>query len=292
MHKRLASDLTSLAHSILTMKNKNDVFALKEKAHEVYEKLSLLAYVEEYINTTPQALETKEELIAKIEKAEIKETQQTEQKKDSTLLALTPTSTLLDTPETIKDEAVVIGELDEDEEQMGDFANDVANDVIKNIEKEDIITKVEEITEQPFEELENTIFGKNEAEEFTEASFIEQTKNSIEDIKTPTLEDELKDTISVDVTADLFTKVEPKKSLNDRLNNIIQIGLNDRIAFVKHLFNGDSGDFNRVVSQLNTFSNEEEAKQFISKTVKPDYNWSDKEEYETRFLEIVTRKFI
>lgn len=292
MHKRLASDLTSLAHSILTMKNKNDVFALKEKAHEVYEKLSLLAYVEEYINTTPQALETKEELIAKIEKAEIKETQQTEQKKDSTLLALTPTSTLLDTPETIKDEAVVIGELDEDEEQMGDFANDVANDVIKNIEKEDIITKVEEITEQPFEELENTIFGKNEAEEFTEASFIEQTKNSIEDIKTPTLEDELKDTISVDVTADLFTKVEPKKSLNDRLNNIIQIGLNDRIAFVKHLFNGDSGDFNRVVSQLNTFSNEEEAKQFISKTVKPDYNWSDKEEYETRFLEIVARKFI
>lgn len=292
MHKRLASDLTSLAHSILTMKNKNDVFALKEKAHEVYEKLSLLAYIEEYINTTPQALETKEELIAKIEKAEIKETQQTEQKKDSTLLALTPTSTLLDTPETIKDEAVVIGELDEDEEQMGDFANDVANDVIKNIEKEDIITKVEEITEQPFEELENTIFGKNEAEEFTEASFIEQTKNSIEDIKTPTLEDELKDTISVDVTADLFTKVEPKKSLNDRLNNIIQIGLNDRIAFVKHLFNGDSGDFNRVVSQLNTFSNEEEAKQFISKTVKPDYNWSDKEEYETRFLEIVARKFI
>lgn len=292
MHKRLASDLTSLAHSILTMKNKNDVFALKEKAHEVYEKLSLLAYVEEYINTTPQALETKEELIAKIEKAEIKETQQTEQKKDSTLLALTPTSTLLDTPETIKDEAVVIGELDEDEKQMGDFANDVANDVIKNIEKEDIITKVEEITEQPFEELENTIFGKNEAEEFTEASFIEQTKNSIEDIKTPTLEDELKDTISVDVTADLFTKVEPKKSLNDRLNNIIQIGLNDRIAFVKHLFNGDSGDFNRVVSQLNTFSNEEEAKQFISKTVKPDYNWSDKEEYETRFLEIVARKFI
>ena len=36
MHKKLAADLTSLAHSILQMKNKEDVFALKIKAHEVY----------------------------------------------------------------------------------------------------------------------------------------------------------------------------------------------------------------------------------------------------------------
>ena len=41
MHKKLAADLTSLAHSILQMKNKEDVFALKTKAHEVYEKLDI-----------------------------------------------------------------------------------------------------------------------------------------------------------------------------------------------------------------------------------------------------------
>ena len=69
MHKKLASDLTSLAHSILQMKNKDDVFALQQKAHELYEKLSVLAYIEEYINTTPNATETKEELIAKVESA-------------------------------------------------------------------------------------------------------------------------------------------------------------------------------------------------------------------------------
>ena len=49
MHKKLAADLTSLAHSILQMKNKEDVFALKAKAHEAYEKLAVLAFVEEYI---------------------------------------------------------------------------------------------------------------------------------------------------------------------------------------------------------------------------------------------------
>ena len=69
MHKKLAADLTSLAHSILQMKNKEDVFALKTKAHEVYEKLAVLAYVEEYINNTPNSEYTKDELVELVNKA-------------------------------------------------------------------------------------------------------------------------------------------------------------------------------------------------------------------------------
>ena len=99
-----------------------------------------------------------------------------------------------------------------------------------------------------------------------------------------------KDTISVDVMADLFEKAD-SKSLNDRLQNTIQIGLNDRIAFVKHLFDDNQNDFNRVVSQLNTFKTEKEARRFINKMVKPDYDWSDKEAYETRLFEIIERRF-
>jgi hypothetical protein len=66
MHKKLESDLMSLAHSILKMKNKKDVFALKQKSKEIYEKLSMLAFVEEYVNTTPNLKESKEELIEKV----------------------------------------------------------------------------------------------------------------------------------------------------------------------------------------------------------------------------------
>lgn len=276
MHKKLASDLTSLAHSILQMKNKDDVFALKQKAYEVYEKLSVLAYVEEYINTTPSATETKEELIATIEKAEDKKAIKEEITTDIAEKEIV-------TQET---ENEIIGELDEDEVQLDDFSDTMAKDVIEKIEEDENIEKVvEEIIEQPFSELEEILNGNDDDnKKFDEASFIEE-------MKSPTLEEELKDTISVDVTADLFTKVEPKKSLNERLQNSIQIGLNDRIAFVKHLFDGDSGDFNRVVSQLNTFDTEKEAKKFINKTVKPDYDWSEKEEYETRFLEIIERRF-
>ena len=91
-----------------------------------------------------------------------------------------------------------------------------------------------------------------------------------------------------------FEKVQESKtsSLNDRLNKSIAFGLNDRIGFEKKLFGGSSDDFNRVISQLNTFDNFEEAQSFVQDFVKPDYNnWEGKEEFETRFMEIVEKKF-
>ena len=86
---------------------------------------------------------------------------------------------------------------------------------------------------------------------------------------------------------------EPKmKSLNDRLNTTIVVGLNDKIGFINHLFDGSSEDFNRVISQLNTIATEAEAKQFINTMIKPDYNnWIGKEEYEARLISLIESKF-
>jgi hypothetical protein len=83
------------------------------------------------------------------------------------------------------------------------------------------------------------------------------------------------------------------KSLNDRLaKSNVKVDLNDRLAFVKHLFNGSTEDYNRVLSQLNTIDSEERSISFIHNMVKPDYNnWSGKEQYEERFLELVARRF-
>ena len=84
-----------------------------------------------------------------------------------------------------------------------------------------------------------------------------------------------------------------KKSLNDKINlGGFNIGLNDKIAFIKHLFNGKSEDYDRVFSQLNTSTSLEEAKNFIDNMVKPDYNnWEGKEDFEERFMEIIESKF-
>ncbi|UKM65443.1 hypothetical protein GSB9_02012 [Flavobacteriaceae bacterium GSB9] len=84
-----------------------------------------------------------------------------------------------------------------------------------------------------------------------------------------------------------------KKSLNDKLKiGGLNIGLNDKIAFIKHLFDGHSEDYDRVISQLNTFQTYANAKNFIETMVKPDYNgWVGKEEFEERFMQIIEAKF-
>ena len=72
----------------------------------------------------------------------------------------------------------------------------------------------------------------------------------------------------------------------------IVLGLNDKIAFEKNLFADNGDDLQRVLSQLNTFTNWDDAKSFVLDFVKPDYNnWENKEEFEVRFLEIVENKF-
>jgi hypothetical protein len=84
------------------------------------------------------------------------------------------------------------------------------------------------------------------------------------------------------------------KSLNDKLNGKeIKVDLNNRLAFVKHLFNGSTEDYNRVISQLSTIDTEERSVAFIENMVKPDYkNWEGKEEYAERFMELIERRFV
>ncbi len=88
-------------------------------------------------------------------------------------------------------------------------------------------------------------------------------------------------------------EVKKSFSLNDKLKTGgLNIGLNDKIAFIKHLFDGSREDYDRVLSQINTSDSYTEAKNLIQNIVKPDYNnWKGKEEFEERFMEIVESKF-
>ena len=85
---------------------------------------------------------------------------------------------------------------------------------------------------------------------------------------------------------------EPTKSINDSIGGGLTIGLNDRLAFIKHLFDGRTDDYQRVLSQVNTMENYETASSFLLENVKPDYNdWLGKEEFSERFLTIVEKNF-
>ena len=98
--------------------------------------------------------------------------------------------------------------------------------------------------------------------------------------------------VPVEATKDDKDK-SAKTSLNDKLKgNGLQIGLNDKLAFIKHLFEGKTEDYDRVISQINTTNTLADAMQLITQMVKPDYNnWAGKEDYEIRFIEIIEGKY-
>ncbi|MCA0932904.1 hypothetical protein LCM02_10620 [Lutimonas saemankumensis] len=133
----------------------------------------------------------------------------------------------------------------------------------------------------------------------------EEEPLTLSDLFVPTFEEikddfsqksEFKDTISLDETENMFqVKKEASKqlSLNDKLlGNSIQVGLNDRIAFVNKLFNFSQSDFNKVLARLNDCDSKEEAFNYFQYQVKPNYNWKGKEELEDRFKGLIERKFL
>ena len=84
-----------------------------------------------------------------------------------------------------------------------------------------------------------------------------------------------------------------KKTINDLFSKDLNIDLNDRLAFIKNLFDSNEDDYQRVISQLSTFQNWDEAKSFINEFIKPDYKyWKGKDVFEKRFLSLVKNNFL
>ena len=263
MHKKLESELISLAHSILQMKNKSDVIALKNKAKEVYEKLAVLEFVDRYVATTPTNTKSSEEIVEVLfkENAILVEEE----------IIDISTDILIEKTEAVEEIEVPILF----EEPLIDLSTEVLKEVVAISEENEIVAE--------------EILQKDETNLFSDFEKSNKPKKM-------SLEEELQDTIPVDVATDIFEKAVrvdvSKRSLNDSLNgSLLQIGLNDRIAFVKHLFENSQEDFNRVISQINTFKSETECLNFVQNRVKPDYTWSGKEAYEERFITLITRKF-
>jgi len=160
-----------------------------------------------------------------------------------------------------------------------------------------------ELERNSIKSQEQELIKSNEVDEKHEG--VENESLDVENLFVPTFEsikddfsqkEEFKDTVSLDETEKLFEtkKVQSKQlSLNDRLlKNSIQVGLNDRIAFVNNLFNYSQSEFNNTLSVLNNFESESEAKTYIKNTLKIKFNWNGKEEIEERFILLVERKFL
>lgn len=134
-----------------------------------------------------------------------------------------------------------------------------------------------------------------------EVETVDEVLKNILPKKEASLKNDLEDLMANFKTMPIFEPVikvqngvsNEKKSLNDTIKKgDLTIGLNDKLAFIKHLFDGESEDYERVMAQLKSFDTFEDAKQFILDFVKLDYNnWVGKDDVEARFLQILESKY-
>ncbi|MBT4919358.1 MAG: hypothetical protein HON09_07795 [Flavobacteriaceae bacterium] len=234
MKKKVLSQINAIAQGIVSSENEIDISKLKNALLQLYEKLTILEFLESSVET-------------EFEKPERTATDSKTYREQNWFKEPDPV------PQNPH------------EEELVEPLTEKIKDIVANMPNEN---------EEAIEELLKEIIpsketSKNDLEEFA-ASYTEN----------PVFERKQK------------MEVEEKpKSINDNINSGLQIGLNDRIAFIKQLFNNSTDDYLKVLSQINSMDTFEEVQIFIQSKVRLDYNWAEKETYVDRFLLIIEKSF-
>jgi hypothetical protein len=312
MKKKLEADLMSIAHRVLQMKNKSDINQLCLETQKLYEKLSILRFVEEHFGGTKPTI-GQAEVVAKMKQFF----------EENNLSEVKPAMTKVEiTTEEIVDNEPIENEIEEDEILEDEIAD---NETLE-------VTESDFLETEPDEEGEGEEVSEEELAKSDNIGFLPAFELDIEEAETvvpkkvEAIQISFEELLGGDYSDTLFVKADAKNvasspmdfeipkgnsiqeeykeqlisensetktvALNDKQVTGISIGLNDRIAFVKQLFGNSDEDYNRVLNQLITYDSFEEAQNFIEDMVKPDYNsWEGKEDYEKRFLEIIEKKF-
>lgn len=316
MKKKIEGELISIAHRLLKLKSHTETIQLLEEVKKLYEQLSLLKFyeantalvneefseevfeekLEKIIVGTIDVVDEEEIYVEMASKEHIAQIEEELFEKNDISHELFPSKEI----DEIEKEEIISESFEEEtleEEQVKQEAPEqvietqikkkkttsnpeiIGTKVTKQISMEDIL--VHDYQDTFFEKKEATNEPTSDSSEaVTEEEIIEEISIEVESVSESTPE------VEIEIVS------ETKEEIPVVNGKAIVLGLNDKIAFEKNLFAGNGDDLNRVLSQLNTFTNWEEAKSFVLDFVKPDYNnWENKEEFEVRFLEIVENKF-
>tara|TARA_B100001250_G_scaffold405333_1_gene422658 strand:- start:111 stop:620 length:510 start_codon:yes stop_codon:yes gene_type:complete len=85
---------------------------------------------------------------------------------------------------------------------------------------------------------------------------------------------------------------ETKKNLNDQFARELQIDLNDKNAFIKHLFDGNKIVYQQTIKEIESLNQFEQVKKVIENAKKYHNNWKEKESYEKRFIYLIHKNFL
>ena len=235
MKKKVLSQINAIAQGIVNSESEIDITKLKNSLMQLYEKLTILEFLESSVET-------------EFEKPERSATDSKTYREQNWFKEPDPV------PQSPHKEELV------------EPLTEKIKDIVANMPNEN---------EEAIEELLKEIIPSKE----TSNSDLEEFAASYRE--TPVFERKQ------NITAE-----EKRKSINDKVNSGLPIGLNDRIAFIKQLFDGSTDDYTRVLSQINSMTTFQESVSFVENNIKPDYNnWAGKEEYVDRFLSIIEKRF-
>lgn len=279
MKKQLEKELQELAQNIISTKDNLDLLALKKEVEKLLEKVSILNFVEKYYNSVGSSEDRLQYTMKKVADF-IEENQEDD---------------IFNLPvETTQVQKIVFSQKEKTSSETEKLACNKEESSIKTsytpVESQknsaykayqDIVQKTQthqEISKQP---------AYNEHSAQAEPKVIETVKTQ----QGQSLEDFISQT-----QHPVFEKKEEAESkatsLNDRLGKTAQIGLNDRLAFIRQLFFGSESEYNSVVQHINDLQSVEEIALYIEQEIKPIYNhWRGKEDYEERFLGLMLKRF-
>ncbi len=318
MKKKVEGELISIAHRVLKLKDSSDLRVLHEEARNLYEKLSVLLFVETQFGAVMPTIgkaEIQDLVIDHYEKQvdAVAETAVAEEKEAAVSEKVSHNVAEIPSVEELIADPVVeeVLKLESTPEPVAVPAFEARSETPKQISFDDLLgsdytepifDKVSDIpqkTEESNTAVEEVIVVA-EVEEIEEETKEEEEIVAVAETAFDLPVEELKEA-AVDLSFEPsfsaapevpVLKSEPFEAQPENGLRSFQFGLNDRIGFERNLFGGSAEDMNRVVSQLSTFNSFEEAAEFLEEMVRPDYNnWNGKDEYVERFLDIVKRRF-
>ena len=288
MKKVLENELISLAHRILKMRGKANVEQLKTEAGELYEKLILLDFADKHFDGLQPTIgkEKFKQTIAdkfKVERDHEHYPDGTEYNPEA--ISEPNTEKIKDIVSQMPPESEEVDGLVDSTHHTTDHETTKETDGIYGVSFDDLPDF--EPAEKPSNKKSNDQDKKPEDKQDADKNVEEKQKTSQKSQEKPE-QKELKKT-SFGKLKDSETQ---KKSLNKKLVKDLKLGLNNRVAFTKHLFDGNKDALNDCIKNINNCKDFTEAKLFIEQDIKPKYDyWKAKDEYEERFFNLVENKF-
>jgi hypothetical protein len=195
-------------------------------------------------------------------------------------------------------------EIKDDSNQTFDYEDKATQDLFDRpltLEELEVIEEKTQLMVQPEDNLETILEESSESEIFEENSIEpESVFNVLESstIETPLMgksEPELEEqplTMN-EILASQTSQSTVSSQFNQRQVKDLKslINLNDKLLFVRDLFNGYSLAYSEAIEILNRFDSFESADNFLKQNYSSKNNWAEKQNVADKFYEILNKRF-